>query len=433
MSLPIPNLDDRSFDDLMKEATALIPTYNKEWTNYNSSDPGITLLELFSWLCEMVIYRINQVPEVNYREFLKLLGVEPGMIGSGTISGIGAIVTGKATVFDQELKVGDLISVPGQIKMITTIDSDFQLTVSSPFENDIPIGTNFTYLSAGTGKISSAGKVITGDGTAFSRELKTGGSIIVNGQSRIITIINTDISLTVDSKFNSEVLSGTKFYYSYKSIDSSIREGLESLSRRYRAITTEDYEFLAKECLETLLEGLPSRVICVNNRDLEILCKKEECLQPGYVSVIIIPKCKENTSYCNNGLPTDVLKKRIKDYLDARKLVTTRLRVVGPDYQKANLKIWISLKENTLRETVTQEAVKKEIREYFDPVTGGKDGKGWELGRPIYRSEVFQLLEGIKGVDYVMKVKINDSDENSKIENYQLILLEDQDIEVHVQ
>ncbi len=76
MALPIPNLDDRSFADLINEAKSLIPIYNKEWTNHNPSDPGITLLELFAWLCEMVIYRINQIPDENYRRFLKLLGID---------------------------------------------------------------------------------------------------------------------------------------------------------------------------------------------------------------------------------------------------------------------------------------------------------------------------------------------------------------------
>lgn len=76
MPLPIPDLDDRNFDDLMKEAKSLIPIYNKEWTNHNLSDPGITLLELFAWLCDMLIYRINQIPEENYRRFLELTGIE---------------------------------------------------------------------------------------------------------------------------------------------------------------------------------------------------------------------------------------------------------------------------------------------------------------------------------------------------------------------
>ena len=48
-------------------------TYDPSWTNHNPSDPGITLIELFAWLTEMLIYRVNRVPERNYAKFLKLL------------------------------------------------------------------------------------------------------------------------------------------------------------------------------------------------------------------------------------------------------------------------------------------------------------------------------------------------------------------------
>jgi len=49
MPLTLPVLDDRSFDDLVAEARALIPALAPEWTNHNPSDPGITLIELFAW------------------------------------------------------------------------------------------------------------------------------------------------------------------------------------------------------------------------------------------------------------------------------------------------------------------------------------------------------------------------------------------------
>src|SRR6266545_5858458 len=41
--------------------------------NHNPSDPGITLVELFAWLTEMLIYRVNRLPEENTRAFLRLL------------------------------------------------------------------------------------------------------------------------------------------------------------------------------------------------------------------------------------------------------------------------------------------------------------------------------------------------------------------------
>ena len=57
-----PNLDDRTWQDLVDEMRALIPTYAPQWTDHNPSDLGITLIELFAWLAEGVIYRLNQTP-----------------------------------------------------------------------------------------------------------------------------------------------------------------------------------------------------------------------------------------------------------------------------------------------------------------------------------------------------------------------------------
>jgi Baseplate J-like protein len=73
MSLQPPVLDDRSYADLLQEAQTLIRTYSPEWTNRNPSDPGITLLELFAWLAEMLIFRADQVPERHVAAFLRLL------------------------------------------------------------------------------------------------------------------------------------------------------------------------------------------------------------------------------------------------------------------------------------------------------------------------------------------------------------------------
>ncbi|KFB75045.1 baseplate J/gp47 family protein [Candidatus Accumulibacter cognatus] len=73
MPLTLPDLDDRRYADLVEEARTLIPGYAPEWTNHNPSDPGITLIELFAWLSEMLIYRLNRVSDDNLRTFLKLL------------------------------------------------------------------------------------------------------------------------------------------------------------------------------------------------------------------------------------------------------------------------------------------------------------------------------------------------------------------------
>ena len=73
--IPTVNLDDRTFDDIREEAIRLIPRYCPEWTNHNASDPGITLIELFSWMTEMTLYRLNKVPQKNYLSMLELMGL----------------------------------------------------------------------------------------------------------------------------------------------------------------------------------------------------------------------------------------------------------------------------------------------------------------------------------------------------------------------
>lgn len=75
MPLPSPILDDRSYAQLAAELKARIPVYNPEWTDHNESDPGITLLELFAFQAEGLLYRFNQVPEATYLEYLRLLQI----------------------------------------------------------------------------------------------------------------------------------------------------------------------------------------------------------------------------------------------------------------------------------------------------------------------------------------------------------------------
>jgi predicted phage baseplate assembly protein len=76
MPLEAPELDTRDFEDLFREARLRIPRYNPEWTDFNESDPGITLLQLFAWLTETMLFQMNRVPERSYIKFLQLLGLE---------------------------------------------------------------------------------------------------------------------------------------------------------------------------------------------------------------------------------------------------------------------------------------------------------------------------------------------------------------------
>jgi hypothetical protein len=86
--LQVPTIDDRTFDDLLREALSRIPSHNPEWTNFNRSDPGVTILEVFSFLAESILYRANQIPERNRKKFLSLLGVplQPATSARGLVT-----------------------------------------------------------------------------------------------------------------------------------------------------------------------------------------------------------------------------------------------------------------------------------------------------------------------------------------------------------
>jgi hypothetical protein len=84
MSLPAPNLDSRTFDDLVKEARERIPRFTQEWTNFNDADPGMTLVKLHAWLTETLLHEVNRLPDLNYIKFLQLINITPNPAQAAT-------------------------------------------------------------------------------------------------------------------------------------------------------------------------------------------------------------------------------------------------------------------------------------------------------------------------------------------------------------
>lgn len=87
MPLPLPNLDDRTFAELVEEARQQIAAHCPSWTDLSPGDPGIMLMEVFAYLTEIMIYRLNRVPAKSYVEFLRLMGVKllPPAAASATL------------------------------------------------------------------------------------------------------------------------------------------------------------------------------------------------------------------------------------------------------------------------------------------------------------------------------------------------------------
>src|SRR5215813_13997008 len=106
----------------------------KEWTEHNVSDPGITLIELFAWMTEMTIYRLNRVPDKLHVALLDLLGIR--------LDGPSAATT--SLRFRLSEPANDAILIPGgesevgtprtssEESVIFQVDEDFTIQPARP-------------------------------------------------------------------------------------------------------------------------------------------------------------------------------------------------------------------------------------------------------------------------------------------------------------
>ncbi|HEX8070861.1 MAG TPA: baseplate J/gp47 family protein [Pyrinomonadaceae bacterium] len=184
-----------------------------------------------------------------------------------------------------------------------------------------------------------------------------------------------------------------------KSLDEEIAETVVALRRPYRAVTAADFESL-------VLAGFPreiERARCVPRRNLKFedaVFRDED--RPGDVSVIVVP---HRASADAPPVPTADLLERVEEYLEPRRLVATRVNVVGPRYFEIGVRLTVVLMPDTVRlgdEQISAPITSAFLR-FFDPLKGGADGRGWPFGRNVYVSEIYELLDELPGVDYVTK------------------------------
>src|SRR5271166_953677 len=138
MPLQAPNLDDRRYQQLLDDSLARVPIHTPEWTNFNQSDPGVTLVQLFAFLTETLIYRANQIPDRNRIKFLQLLGVP--LQPSSSAQGIVTFTNARGPL--QTITLNDGIEVrAGQVPFGTTRGLDilpieaavyFKMTLPAP-------------------------------------------------------------------------------------------------------------------------------------------------------------------------------------------------------------------------------------------------------------------------------------------------------------
>ncbi len=171
---------------------------------------------------------------------------------------------------------------------------------------------------------------------------------------------------------------------------------------RFRAVTADDYEWLAKEASSQVARA---RCLPAHRRE-------------GEVTIVIVPKAPGNHLDLRERLePSRELLRRVTAYLDERRLLTSRLHVIGLAYADLGIQAEIAVKTSTSEGSqAVKTEVEKRIREFLHPLTGGPDGQGWPFGMAVGKSDLYIALEKVPGVHFVSEIRLMDLDSQAEVE-----------------
>ncbi len=438
MKTPQVNLTGRDYQALLSVLRQKIPYYLSEWTDHNDSDFGIVLLQLFSYVADILHFYLDRMqneaylPTVYERDnlinLLKLIdyrmaGAVPAsvdltfilsqaysqnvtipegdkcqslgdeviyfetdndlIIPAGQLSGTVSATEGQSgeetlgasdgTAY-QKFVINASPVIDGTLKVF--IGSEEWAEVDSLALSEADAKEYYTQRDAGD-KITvffgddSQGK-IPPSGAEITAEYRTGGGERGNLGPDTITIINSSIlyqgTPIAVSVANQEKASGGADRESAEHAKSHAPLQLRALNR---CVTDEDYE--------TLSEGYTG----VGRAK----CSPREPYTYRLVDLHIVPN--------GGGLPSEELKTGLQSYLEGKKMVNDILTVKDPEYVSIDIQGTVYVKP-TYVQAIVEAAVKAAIEDFF-----AYDGNYVDFGQGIFASDLYRLVDGMDGVDYV--------------------------------
>jgi len=188
-------------------------------------------------------------------------------------------------------------------------------------------------------------------------------------------------------------------------IEETKRRAPQLLRNRYRAVTAEDYEFLATESSTEL-----ATVRCLVPRDDYAQPFGGLDRTPGNVHVIIVPNLGPGISATPQ--PTEDLVHEVIEYLDRKRDITARLNVTGPRYLPVDVSIAASAWQKAVDAGLilgpgdVQTYIVGKIQQYLHPVVGGLDGKGWKVGQNVFIADLYKAIMPSEDIGFISDLQI---------------------------
>lgn len=222
---------------------------------------------------------------------------------------------------------------------------------------------------------------------------QSGGGVDGNVKAGTITKLRTSFPY-IDSVTNPEDASGGG---AEENLDRVKERGPQTLKHRDRAVTHEDFEWLVREASPNV-----AKVKCMPTQDPSLQ------FTPGWVTLIIVPESDDP-----KPLPTQQLISEIETYLFERTstyltVSPSQVNLIGPRYIQVGVQAGVTF--TSIREAKTIEGrIIDNLTQFFHPLHGGPEKKGWDFGRNVYISKVYEVIENTDGVDYVYELCLNAS------------------------
>jgi hypothetical protein len=189
-------------------------------------------------------------------------------------------------------------------------------------------------------------------------------------------------------------------------LQAATRAAVLGLRERYRAVTPDDHEDLIRTAWPASGGTAVARVRCVPGRDLTAADPVDRAADaPATVSVLVVPTRGADPL----PRPDAALLADLAAFLEPRRLITTRLHVVGPRYVPVRLGADLVVHDDAPPDAAVADA-RAALTAFLDPLTGGPEGEGWPFGRPVWVSEVYAVLAAVPLVAYVEGVTVQSDD-----------------------
>jgi predicted phage baseplate assembly protein len=221
-----------------------------------------------------------------------------------------------------------------------------------------------------------------------------GGGEQGNVQARVLNTLKTAIPYIARVRNRSSAWGGLDA----ETLESAMMRAPALLRSRDRAVTEADFEYLARQALPAKI----GRVKCIQPRPAEA-----GRVTPGQVFVLVVPRVPRPGAFLEpdqlNLEEGDVA--ALTDYLDERRMLTTRFDVRPPAYQWVSTKVLLRANPGVDQNVVEAEVLRRMYR-FLNPLTGGLHNKGWPFGRDLFVSEVYQCLQGTPDVQFIRGVEL---------------------------